>query len=843
MRATPDLIAQALRNCENEPVRTPESIQPGGALLAYDNDTHAIAYVSDNVGDYLIWDHSAAELLGVDIQTILSSDVIHALNNSLTGALSTGRRSFVATLEGATTQVDIHVFGSEGYTVLELEPSDPTGGLNAQTLQTVLQMMNRIDADTSEASLLEDAVQLVRSLTGYDRVIAYRFDQSFNGECIAESRAETMESYLGLRFPASDIPAQARAVMVDLPLRYILSSDAAPVGLLARTASLGPLDITQANLRGVSPVHLEYLRNMGLGGTLTLSLVLGDRLWGMISCHSTLPKSPSNQVRTLCAAILPLLQTKLELAIQTRALNVSRDIDELRRSLDMGQPSLQDRFDAGAPRIAAGLQASGLTLRVAGHDLTFGDVASEAHCDALRAKADIAESGIFATESLEEFTPSTSQFGGAIAGAVALRLAPDASCILFRPPIATTIAWAGPPNKDITVSQGQVQLHPRASFARYLEAVRDMSEPWTATDLQAARALGDALANAVRATAGATSDISRYKLMLQEMDHRFKNVFALVLSVARQSRDSTGTFSEKFESRLAAMAAAHNLAFAPGADLSLHNMIEQQLNALAPNANTHYTLSGDNPELDRVAFQLMALVTHELVTNSIKYGALGTMRGDLTITTEMSEGCHLCWRETVDLSQMKQNAPGFGAELLTNAIAYELQGKARFEITPTGAHVDIWLPGTTLAKANAKVLPEPPIAAFDHASLAAPAGAAPDRILIVEDSFVVSLQLEDLLNSLGARDVVSFANGIDVLKRLDTWRPDLACLDIKIGENARLGLEVAEKLQDAQVPLIFITGYGSEFQLPTRFRDCPRLTKPISDVDLSNALNKIFGTS
>ncbi|MEM6310742.1 MAG: hypothetical protein AAF754_11885, partial [Pseudomonadota bacterium] len=241
MRPTPDLIAQALRNCESEPVRTPGSIQPGGALIAYDTDTRAVAFVSETAADFLPGNLSAGELLSADIDMLVSNDVIHALNNSLTSALSTGRRSFVATIDGPTTQVDLHVFASGSYTVLELEPADPTGGLNAQTLQSVLQMMNRIEADTSEAAVLKDAVQLVRALTGYDRIIAYRFDQSYNGECIAEARSDTMESYLGLRFPASDIPAQARAVMADVPLRYILDTDAVPVGLLSRAEGLASL--------------------------------------------------------------------------------------------------------------------------------------------------------------------------------------------------------------------------------------------------------------------------------------------------------------------------------------------------------------------------------------------------------------------------------------------------------------------------------------------------------------------------------------------------------------------------------------------------------------------------
>ena len=851
MNTSQDIIQQALANCDSEPVRTPGFIQPGGAVFAFHAETRQIDYASDNISEFLPDTPELPTVLTSALDDVLPLEAIHEINNSLTFALKSGLRTYATTTEGPTGPLELSVFPSGDHIVVEVEQTDETQQLNQQSLQNVLRMINRIDASQSESELVQEAVQLVKTLTGYDRVVGYRFDQSFNGACIAEARQSDMESYLGLRFPAWDIPAPARAVMADIPLRFINNSRALPITLLARDAALGPIDLTHARLRGVSPVHLEYLHNMGLGATLTLSLVVDGSLWGMISCHHTEPRTPSQQVRTLCEAILPLLQTKLELAIRNHALSITQEIEALRQTTLATfnrAPSLQEAFDTAAPSILRNLHACGLCLHVSGQNLTTGDIPQQALLDALIERASTSASGLFATDHLSTDFEGLAQDSDDISGAIAMSLGAATTCVVLRPSIATTIAWAGRPEKDISVDKGRVQLHPRASFARYLEDVEGKSEPWSATDLHTAQALFDAFVAAFKTEPSENPDVSRYQLMIQEMDHRFKNIFSLILSIAKKSRLSPNDpteFGATLEARLAAMSAAHDMAFQDDGDgLSLHDLIEREF-AMHLNAQTpSVTIMGSDHNLTRVAFQMLALVFHELAANSVKYGVLGPKDGTLIIETEMADGgLRILWNEQLSDPQDKVITPGFGSQMVQSAVEYELKGRSDMAISPYGVRADLWIPPScTTDMAIGFQKPNSEADEFQPKTLRSkPTSYGLDRALIVEDSFAISVHIEELLRNAGVKDVASFSSGEDILERLDTWQPDLACLDIKVGEDSFAGLRIAETMLELEIPVFFITGYGSEYQLPDQFSGCQRLAKPITEHDLRLALSREFG--
>lgn len=235
-------------------------------------------------------------------------------------------------------------------------------------LPTLTYLMGRIQSCTDEATLFETTTQLLRRFSGYDRVMIYRFDNSFNGVVVAEARPKALEGFVGLRFPHWDIPPQARAMMSKIPLRFIEDVNQTSVPLLAANADLPPLDISLAETRGVSPVHMQYLRNMGAAATLTLSITSRDGLWGIISFHHSRPRIPSMQIREVLTAFLGLFVSKLE-ALQCDAqLSLIRRIDGIRDEVidsidDDTQPS--KLVDLGAT-ITSVMNASGVVIDTAG---------------------------------------------------------------------------------------------------------------------------------------------------------------------------------------------------------------------------------------------------------------------------------------------------------------------------------------------------------------------------------------------------------------------------------------------------------------------------------------------
>jgi light-regulated signal transduction histidine kinase (bacteriophytochrome) len=470
--------------CALEPIRIPGGIQPHGALLVVDEADGRIRHASANT----------TAILGT---AIVAGDALDRLGNTRLAAdlaawLPQSEPNFrrIATLGGRRCQVMAH--RTRQGVVVEFEPDDADEPETLDTLYPRLQrFLDTLDAAPTAGDAARQAARHVRELTGFNRVLIYRFDEAWNGTVIAEDGDGTLPSYLDLRFPASDIPGQARELYRLNRLRMIPDADYTPVPIQPPVSARdgAALDLSFAALRSVSPVHLAYMRNMGTAASMSVSLVIDGRLWGLIACHHAAPWRVGPAARTACDSIGQFLaqhlgaRARTEEAAQRIALKRIESgllarlarAGSFQRALVENADSWLALFDAtGAASVSPGL------VLTAGRTPTQEQIAALAEWLQQQGAAPV-----FATDRLPALCPAAAAYADVASGVLAVSVSRlHASYILwFRPELVRTVAWAGEPRKS---GHGAEQLHPRTSFARWQELLRQQAAPWRPTEIDGA---------------------------------------------------------------------------------------------------------------------------------------------------------------------------------------------------------------------------------------------------------------------------------------------------------------------------------------------------------------------
>jgi light-regulated signal transduction histidine kinase (bacteriophytochrome) len=363
-----------------------------------------------------------------------------------------------------------------------------------------------VSATASLGVLADESARIFKELLGYDRVMVYRFDEQGHGEVFAESREPDLEPFLGNRYPASDIPQIARRLYVRNRIRVLEDVEYRPVPLtpLRCPATGEHLDMSLCYLRSMSPIHLQYLKNMGVSATLVASLLVGGRLWGLIACHHYSPRSTQYELRvasellaeavsTRMAALQSFAQTQAELSV--RRLE-QRMIDAISRSGDW-EHALFDNPQA----LLQPLSASGAALLCDGRTRTAGSVPGTQRLRAIGDWLDErGKGGLVATSSLAADAPAFADLGPEVSGLLA---APLSSCageylVWFRPERVHTLTWGGNPYKAVELGDDPSQLSPRRSFAKWYQLVEGTSDPWTPDDLTTGRLIGESVADVIQ---------------------------------------------------------------------------------------------------------------------------------------------------------------------------------------------------------------------------------------------------------------------------------------------------------------------------------------------------------
>lgn len=489
-----------LTNCDREPIHIPGAIQPHGVLLVLREPSLIICQVSENTQALLglpvqeVLGQSLDALLPADqragIRAVLLSDQLEE-NNPLKLTLREGAEA--RTFNGIAHR-------HQGRLFLELEPrteqeSTPFFGFYHQARGAMSRLRNAKDL----RALCEEGVREVRRLTGFDRVIIYRFDTDWNGQVLAEDRAETADPYMDLHFPASDIPRQARALYELNLLRIISAVDYVPARILAlpEEAAQGPLDMSFCVLRSVSPVHQEYLRNMGAGCSMSISLLRDGRLWGLISCtHMSGAKYIPYEVRTACefvgqfvSSFIPTKEGYENYDQRIRAKSIQgRLLERMTRSADFATELCQS-----PPELLELTGASGAAVYFNGRMTILGKAPSDEQLQELIRWLSIrpASQDVFITNSLLRHYPESEAYKDVAAGLIAASMSRGRHnyVLWFRPEVVQTVSWGGNPNKPVDVKDHQLRLHPRKSFALWKETVRGKSMPWKDYELEAASEL------------------------------------------------------------------------------------------------------------------------------------------------------------------------------------------------------------------------------------------------------------------------------------------------------------------------------------------------------------------
>ncbi len=485
---TPDMLA----SCAAEPIRIPGAIQPQGALMVLAPDSAALLHASRNLHDVTGLSAGLGERPDADAPE---------LRRRIDGWLASGEPATLNVVEIGGRRFTLSGHRSAQGAVIELEPMAAAEGAQPDGLyRHVRQFLDQLGRAADIEAMAEAAVHHVRALTGFNRTLLYRFDEKGDGTVLAESSDGALPSLLRQRFPASDIPAQARALYLLNRLRLIADAGYTPCPVEPALSPVDglPLDLSLAALRSVSPVHLEYMRNMGTQASMSISIVVNGALWGLISGHSRAPHAVDAQVRGACDMIGQVLSLNIEGRQQAEHAARRLRLSEIEAELLAALSGAED-LDAGLAAHGAlwlGLAAAdGAAALVKGRLTTAGRVPpEEAILDLASHIRDTGEK-VFATSSLGTLWPRFEPLAGTTSGVLAIsvsQIRPDL-LIWFRPEIVQEVEWAGNPHK--AVEEGAHRLHPRRSFETWREQVRLQARPWAAAEVESAASFRAAVQN------------------------------------------------------------------------------------------------------------------------------------------------------------------------------------------------------------------------------------------------------------------------------------------------------------------------------------------------------------
>lgn len=835
-----------LSNCEREPIHLLGAIQPTGCLIATSPDW-VIRRVSANIEEHL--GQTPEAMIGGQVHNVLCQKAMHDIGGRLhllRGVNAMERLFGVPLLEGGRPY-DLAVHMVDDQIVIEAEPSDPEDGLEAGT--TVRGMIGRLHAAEGLEGLCREAVRQIRSLTGFDRVMLYRFDHDGAGEVIAESAASFLSSFLGLRFPASDIPKQARLLYERNWLRLIGDIKAKPVPLVPQLDHQGrPLDLSLSVLRSVSPIHIEYLTNMGVQASMSISVIRKGKLWGLIACHNNAPLRLTFERRTVAelfgqifSLLLESRERDAELAREARANLVHNRLMASLGAMRPGTRSLTDFLDM----LGEVLPCDGIGLWSAGGTALRGHAPNtEEFAGLVRFLNRSASGSIYSTFHLGEVYAPARDFADRAAGVLAIPLSrgPRDYLVFFRREVSRSVTWAGDPNKPLSLGPNGARLTPRKSFAAWRQTVEGQCLPWTDSDLQMAERLRVTLLEVVLQLADMAErerrvSQERQEILIAELNHRVRNILGLIRGLVSQTRDHASTveeFAALIGGRIQALARAHDQITAdkwqpaPLADL----ILAEAAAYLAGKAD-RVVLDGPPALLEPQAHTTMALVIHEMMTNAAKYGALCDSHGTVRISWSVNEGDELeiLWKEEGGPPVKPPSRKGFGTTIIERAVPHDLKGEAELHYTLAGVEARFVLPSAHVRLGEASRTQASPSA---PAPVAAPAVPVPSRILLVEDNLLIAMDAEDQLRHLGATQVDVASNVQAALQIIARDPPDIALLDMNLGrENS---FPVADALRARGIPFVFATGYGESNAFPERFRSSVVIKKPYTQLDIREAI-------
>jgi chemotaxis family two-component system sensor kinase Cph1 len=527
-----------LTNCDREPIHIPQSIQPHGVLFVLSEPELNIEQISDNTE--AIIGMKFEQLLNQNIDTLLNREAISIIQ----GAIGDNFQEINPLQIILKTAISGQVFDGilhrslQNKIILELEPEigpkNPLyGNDGANFYKLAKSSITQIQQTKTLSELVIMLAEKIRKITDFDRVMVYRFAPDGSGQVIAENKIDGIETYLGLHYPDSDIPQQAKELYKLNLIRLIPDIHYQPCRLIAANPNEPPLDLSLSVLRSVSPIHREYLNNMGVTASLCISIIKNNQLWGLIACHHYTPKFTSYNLRTFCEFLSQVMS--LEISSKEDNENLDYKIKLSRYKTDLIQRIMQaENFTDALVKNPCNLlnlvSAQGAAVYTDGQLATIGNTPNETQIyDLINWLSDKFEQNIWVTDALPKIYPAATEYKDVSSGLLALAITKvQKNYILwFRPEIIQTVSWGGNPNKElITEADGTVTLLPRKSFAIWKETIKYSSLPWQQFEIEAAIELRHALVGIVLRKA---DEIALLNLELQR-SNRELDAFAYIAS-------------------------------------------------------------------------------------------------------------------------------------------------------------------------------------------------------------------------------------------------------------------------------------------------------------------------
>ena len=491
-------FAVTLDNCHEEPIHIPGSIQPHGMLVVIGRHDFIIKQVSENIIRFT--GEPADFFLGKKVTELLGESFYTFLNVALNSESKYARTANSIKVKLSPSLVENvlfdAVFHCEGDLVLiDVEQSPQDISIQYASYYHKIKEFTRSLSEHAELqAIFERSVAEVRDLTGYDRVMLYRFDHEYNGEVIAESKVDKLNSFLGQHFPESDIPAQARSLYVKNKVRIIADVNAQPSALvpLLHPDTDGPTDLGFSMLRSVSPIHIQYLKNMGVCASMSISIIVDDHLWGLIACHHYSPHRVSVETREAALFLSVLISHLITTNDRSQARLYDSELLALNARLAENMVQVVNYVDGLRKDIPAMLglaNAEGVVWNLEGHAESYGrtpsDEQTEQLVDWLFTK--VGKSFLFHTHKLSDINPEFREFAGVASGILFIVLSfTDRQFFLWvRPEVMNTKHWGGKPEKTIEfLDDGSHRLMPRRSFELWKEKVRFTSAPFNEIEIR-----------------------------------------------------------------------------------------------------------------------------------------------------------------------------------------------------------------------------------------------------------------------------------------------------------------------------------------------------------------------
>jgi len=513
-----------LTNCEHEPIHVPGSIQPHGFLVAM-NAQAKIDFCSGNISDYIgmmpeavLEKHFAVVFGDTNFEKIEPFLKDHTLNSVLPLKLDFSDKSF---------QCSLHFSGDRLIFEAEVDQNEPEEIVQVynQTLQFVSYMNNT----NTLKNLCDLVAKGTREITGYDRVMVYRFDKEYNGEVFSESCRDDLEPFLGLHYPHTDIPVQARELYLKNLLRLIADINYTPVPLYTfDDGSQKTLDLSLSILRSTSPIHVEYLKNMGVGATLTISLIHQEKLWGLIACHHYSPKNLTPEIRLAAQLQGQFITSQIDVRQSNEEYEVSRKTNmALEKLTGFDLPPIAESYKIISynPELLRLCNASGVSMLISGKVYANGIVPNNVSVIALSEwLSSYSHDSSFYTDKIIDFVPNMKQVCDVVSGLIYYSLGNGNSIIWYRPETVIEVQWGGDPEKAIIKDANG--LHPRNSFEKWKQVIKNRSKPWMHPEITVAANYAHALQKQINLMLLSEEEIKYRKLSerLRESNEELENI-------------------------------------------------------------------------------------------------------------------------------------------------------------------------------------------------------------------------------------------------------------------------------------------------------------------------------